>query len=87
MPRGRPPTLVITLSGAEARLYRRIALVWLVARGLPLSTAARLVGINRHAARQWVVRWLADPVAGLKEQPRGNPNLAAARAARKPRTA
>src|SRR3954466_14392491 len=43
----------------EARLYRRIEAVLLVAEGQPISEAARRVRATRLSVRGWVERYLA----------------------------
>lgn len=95
--RGRPSTLIITLTEPERRTLedwqhapivsalqaRRARLVLAVAGGATITTAARLEGMNRHIVRRWLARWQAGGVKALLGKPRGNPTLAAARAARK----
>ena len=62
----------------EARLYRRIEAVLLVAEGPPISEAARRVRAPRLSVRRWVERYLAtDDAAALADQPRrGRPHSA-----------
>lgn len=43
----------------EARLYRRVEAVLLVAEGQPISEAARRVRATRLSVRGWVERYLA----------------------------
>src|SRR4051794_18382089 len=43
----------------EARLYRRIEAVLLVAEGQPISDAAQRVRATRLSVRRWVKRYLA----------------------------
>src|SRR5689334_180720 len=43
----------------EARLYRRIEAVLLVAEGQPISEAARRVRATRFSVRGWTERYLA----------------------------
>src|SRR5215218_9543496 len=45
----------------EARLYRRIEAVLLVAEGQPISEAARRMRATRLSVRRWVERYLALP--------------------------
>ena len=47
------------LMAREARLYRRIEAVLLVAEGQPISEAARRVRATRFSVRGWVGRYLA----------------------------
>jgi transposase len=63
----------------EARLYRRIAAVLLVAEGQPISEAARHVRATRFSVRGWVERYLAaHDAAALADRPRpGRPHSAA----------
>jgi transposase-like protein len=44
----------------EARLYRRIEAVLLVAEGQPISDAAQRVRATRLSVRRWVERYLAE---------------------------
>ena len=62
----------------EARLYRRIEAVLLVAEGQPISEAARRVRATRLSVRGWVERYLAThDAAALADQPRhGRPHSA-----------
>ena len=62
----------------EARLYRRIEAVLLVAEGQPISEAARLVRATRFSVRGWVERYLATcDAAALADRPRhGRPHSA-----------
>ena len=62
----------------EARLYRRIEAVLLVAEGQPISEAARRVRATRLSVRGWVERYLAThDAAALVDRPRpGRPHLA-----------
>ena len=61
----------------EARLYRRIEAVLLVAEGQPISEAARRVRAPRLSVRRWVERYLAThDAAALADRPRrGRPRL------------
>jgi transposase len=60
----------------EARLYRRIEAVLLVAEGQPISEAARRVRATRFSVRGWVERYLAThDAAALADRPRhGRPH-------------
>src|SRR3954447_14355851 len=62
----------------EARLYRRIEAVLLVAEGQPISDAARRVRATRLSVRRWVERYLATHDAtALSDRPRrGRPHSA-----------
>jgi transposase len=61
----------------EARLYRRIEAVLLVAEGQPISDAARRVRATRLSVRRWVERYLARDAATLTDRPRrGRPHSA-----------
>src|SRR3954451_4171618 len=62
----------------EARLYRRIEAVLLVAEGQPISEADRRVRATRLSVRRWVERYLATrDAAALADRPRrGRPHLA-----------
>ena len=62
----------------EARLYRRIEAVLLVAEGQPISEAARRVRATRLSVRGWVERYLAThDAATLADRPRpGRPHSA-----------
>ena len=62
----------------EARLYRRIEAVLLVAEGQPISEAARRVRATRLSVRGWVERYLAaHDAATLADRPRpGRPHSA-----------
>ena len=62
----------------EARLYRRIEAVLLVAEGQPISEAARRVRAPRLSVRRWVERYLAThDTTALADQPRrGRPHSA-----------
>src|SRR3954452_14788186 len=62
----------------EARLYRRIEAVLLVAEGQPISEAARRVRATRLSVRGWVERYLAThDAAALADRPRpGRPHSA-----------
>ena len=66
------------LAAREARLYRRIEAVLLVAEGQPISEAARRVRAARLSVRRWVERYLAGhDAATLADQPRrGRPRSA-----------
>ena len=46
-------------------------------RGWPGTAAARLVGMDRQALRDAVVRYNAEGVEGLRDRPRGHPRLTA----------
>ncbi len=79
----------------EARLYRRIEAVLLVAEGQPISAAARRVRATRLSVRRWVERYLATQDAaipadrprrgGPHSAPRLTPRRLAAALARDPR--
>src|SRR3954471_1270686 len=62
----------------EARLYRRIEAVLLVAEGQPISDAAQRVRATRLSVRRWVERYLAaHEAAALADRPRrGRPHSA-----------
>src|SRR3954467_15033062 len=62
----------------EARLYRRIEAVLLVAEGQPISEAARRVRATRFSVRGWTERYLAThDAAALADRPRrGRPHSA-----------
>jgi transposase len=62
----------------EARLYRRIEAVLLVAEGQPISEAARRVHAPRLSVRRWVERYLAthDAAALVDRLRRGRPHSA-----------
>jgi transposase len=62
----------------EARLYRRIEAVLLVAEGQPISDAAQRVRATRLSVRRWVERYLAaHDAAALADRPRhGRPHSA-----------
>ena len=62
----------------EARLYRRIEAVLLVADGQPISDAARRVRATRLSVRGWVERYLVtQDAAALTDGPRpGRPHSA-----------
>jgi len=62
----------------EARLYRRVEAVLLVAEGQPVSDVARRVRAARLSVRRWVERYLAThDAAALADRPRpGRPHSA-----------
>jgi transposase len=62
----------------EARLYRRVEAVLLVAEGQPISDAARRVRATRLSVRRWIERYLATrDAAALADRPRrGRPHSA-----------
>jgi transposase len=62
----------------EARLYRRIEAVLLIAEGQPISEVARRVRATRLSVRSWVGRYLAThDAATLADRPRrGRPHSA-----------
>ncbi len=62
----------------EARLYRRVEAVLLVAEGQPISEVARRVRAPRLSVRRWVERYLAThDAAALADRPRrGRPHSA-----------
>ena len=62
----------------EARLYRRIEAVLLVAEGQPISEAARRVRATRFSVRGWTERYqAAHDSAALADRPRrGRPHSA-----------
>jgi transposase len=62
----------------EARLYRRIEAVLLVAEGQPISDVAQHVRATRLSVRRWVERYLAaHDAAVLADRPRrGRPHSA-----------
>jgi transposase len=62
----------------EARLYRRIEAVLLVAEGQPISEAAQRVRATRFSVRGWTERYLAaHDAAALVDRPRrGRPHSA-----------
>ena len=62
----------------EARLYRRIEALLLIAEGQPISEAARRVRATRLGVRGWVERYLAThDAAALADRPRrGRPHSA-----------
>jgi transposase len=66
------------LVAREARLYRRIEAVLLVAEGQPISDAARRVRATRLSVRGWVERYLVTQDAtALADRPRcGRPHSA-----------
>jgi len=54
----------------EARLYRRARMVLLVASGGSISATARAVGTNRTRVGEWLRRFEAHGVAGLRDEAR-----------------
>ena len=71
----------------EARLYRRIEAVLLVAEGQPIGDAAQRVRATRLSVRRWVERYLADrPRRGRPHSaPQLTPRRLTAALARDPR--
>src|SRR5262245_2811957 len=81
--RGRKSQLVVTLSPEERHhleyrlrctttplgLARRCRAVLAVADGLTLVRAARQVGLTEKHVRNWVQRFLAQRLEGLKDRP------------------
>jgi transposase len=66
------------LAAREARPYRRLEAVLLVAEGVAISEAARRVRAPRLSVRRWVERYLAArDAAALADRPRrGRPRAA-----------
>ena len=60
-----------------AGLARRGRAVLLLADGLSVSEVSRLVGMERRHVYKWAERFLQYRVAGLHDQPRGRPPVAA----------
>lgn len=83
MARGRHSSLSITLTEEEqkalehwvrsstqpAGLVRRARLILLLAQRLPLSEAARRVGIRRRFVYKWADRFLKHRLDGLADKP------------------
>jgi hypothetical protein len=81
--RGRKTGLVVRLSEADrqelerwqrlttlsAGMARRARVVLLLAEGHSFATAARLCDLTVRNARKWVLRYLAQGLAGLRDKP------------------
>ena len=73
------PRLKQALRGAtEARDFRRLQAVLLVARGRPVAEVAQITGASRRSVYGWLRRYLSDHRVGdLTERPRpGRPPVA-----------
>lgn len=55
---------------AEARLARRIQVVWLARRGLTCPQIIQAVGASRRAVQQWVTRYNRGGIDELLDKPR-----------------
>jgi transposase len=64
----------------QARLYRRLEALLLVAEGHSISAAARRVRVSRLSVQRWAARYLRerDPSALADRPRRGRPRVAAA---------
>jgi hypothetical protein len=85
MSRGRTTSLRVTLTPQERQqlttwqrqhvipvgLARRGRVILLVEGGMPLTHVAARVGLSRRCVAQWVRRFLAQGLDGLRELPRG----------------
>ena len=54
----------------EARLHRRARLVLLAAKGESVASIARRLGTSRSRVAEWLGRFQADRLDGLRDQPR-----------------
>jgi hypothetical protein len=82
--RGRKTKLVVALSAADrnelerlqrlttmsAGMVRRARVILLIDQGHSFAEAARLCGLTVRNTRKWVVRYLRQGLAGLKDMPR-----------------
>jgi transposase len=77
-PAGRRRLERVLSVAREARLYRRVEAVLLVAEGQPISEVARHVRATRFSVRGWLERYLAaHDAAALADRPRpGRPHSA-----------
>lgn len=80
---GRKTSLIIVLTDQEhdqllrwsrstalpAGLVTRAQAIWMVAHGMPLSHAAKAVGLTEAHVRQWVKRFLQKRLNGLYDLP------------------
>src|SRR3954447_6199206 len=76
-----PPRLQKALRGAtEARDFRRLQAVLLIARGRPVAEVARITCASQRSVYGWVRRYLGSHrIEDLTEQPRsGRPTTAEA---------
>jgi transposase len=64
--------LAAALAGArEARVYRRLEALLLVAEGHPVAEAARRCRVNRSSVHRWLVQYRAEPeLTALRDRPR-----------------
>src|SRR5215218_754888 len=70
--------LAAALAGArEARVYRRLEALLLVAEGHPVAEAARRCRVNRSSVHRWLVQYRTEyEVTALRDRPRsGRPRL------------
>src|SRR3954469_14039371 len=67
--------LTAALAGArEARVYRRLEALLLVAEGHSVAEAARRCRVNRSSVHRWLVQYRAEHEAtALIDRPRGGP--------------
>jgi transposase len=88
--------LAAALAGArEARVYRRLEALLLVAEGHPVAEAARRCRVNRSSVHRWLVQYRAEHEASAlcdrprsgrpRRHPRLTPQRLAAALARDPR--
>ena len=62
----------------DARVCRRLVAIAMALEGLSREEAARRAGMDRQTLRDWVVRYNAEGVAGLRDRVRpGRPALLA----------
>jgi transposase len=70
--------LAAALAGThEARVYRRLEALLLVAEGHPVAEAARRCRVDRSSVHRWLVQYRAEHAPGaLRDRPRsGRPRL------------
>jgi transposase len=61
----------LTRTDPDPRVRHRADGLLLIAGGLPLTKAARLIGCSRNSLRSWAQRFLAEGRAGLVDRRRG----------------
>ena len=60
----------------DGRVASRLLALANVLEGMDRETAARQAGMTRQTLRDWVVRYNADGLKGLRDQPKGRPRRA-----------
>jgi len=99
MPPGRHTAIRLDLSAGERSALTRVLRAWdttatvakharvilLISEGMPVSHAAKTVGLSRNKVYDWIARYQAHGLPGLKDQRRYNAGNGGAHGGGRPR--